>query len=45
MQELVTLDKVLEQARNHPDESQRIGLGEELLIRAGTKVVSAMSLS
>ena len=43
MQELVTLDKVLEQARNHPDESQRIGLGEELLIRAGTKVVSGLT--
>ena len=37
------MDMVLEQARNHPDESQRIGLGEELLIRAGTKVVSALT--
>lgn len=43
MQEPVTLDKMLEQARNHPDESQRIGLGEEMLIRAGTKVASGLT--
>ena len=43
MQEPVTLDEMLEIARNHPDEEQRIGLGEELLLRAGTTVASGLT--
>ncbi len=43
MKEPITLDEVLEVARNHPDEAQRIGFSEELLIRVGTTVVSGLS--
>ena len=43
MKQTFTLDEMLEIARNHPDEAQRIGLGEELLIRVGTTVVSGLS--
>lgn len=43
MQKPVTLDDMLEQGRNDPDEEHRIGLGEELLIRAGTTVVSGLT--
>ena len=43
VQEPVTLDDMLEAARNHPDEEQRIGLGEELLLRAGTAVASGLT--
>ena len=43
MQEQITLDEMLELARNHPDEEQRIGLGEELLLRVGTTVASGLT--
>ena len=39
MKESVTLDEVLEIVRNHTGEAQRIGIGEELIVRVGKTVV------
>ena len=43
MKRQATIDEMLEQLRNDPDESQRIGIAEELVLRAGLPVVSGLS--
>lgn len=39
----LTLDQVIEMWKNHPDESERLGFFEEIALRGGMKIASALT--